>query len=338
LHPESCIQTSTGLHFFQSTFVIFLLFKKDATLWVIFSVLAILLAEYLSHISIAHGDAFTPQEIFQYNFSALILSSFVGKNAAQRIQKEEELLRQNLEDRYDEISKLNLTHASLVAMIGHDISNPLTSIHFNNHILMHKYDDLDIKQHINSLEQTTKNLSQLLKQVIALKAVESGKLTIRLKKVNISKILQNSINDVRHQADQKNIQLNVVSQDNLFVMADEFVLRNSVINNILMNAIKFSYPNKIIDISLSETSSNKVKLVIRDYGIGIPTDIEPFIFKHDVSTTRKGTQNEPGTGFGLPLAKLFIDRFNASISVKTLSKGFDGTEFTILLDKVEGDK
>ena len=81
-----------------------------------------------------------------------------------------------------------------------------------------------------------------------------------------------------------------------------------------------------IDISVSRQSSY-LQVIIKDFGIGIPKEIMPHLFDFSSSTSRSGTAGETGTGFGLPLAKMFIDKFDGEITVK--SDGYSGTTFIL---------
>ena len=51
--------------------------------------------------------------------------------------------------------------------------------------------------------------------------------------------------------------------------------------------------------------------------MGIPDDLIPLLFAPDVSTNREGTDGESGTGFGLPIVKMFVDKYGGSIDVRS---------------------
>lgn len=88
------------------------------------------------------------------------------------------------------------------------------------------------------------------------------------------------------------------------VLADGRVLRLSIITNALSNAIKFSRPGEIIEISVRELPGGRV-LVIRDRGIGIPRESRDMFARTGRIASRPGTMGEEGTGFGVTLMRDF---------------------------------
>ena len=100
-----------------------------------------------------------------------------------------------------------------------------------------------------------------------------------------------------------------------------------MLNNLISNAIKFSHPSSNIEISLNNLGEY-VELKLRDYGIGIPDEIKPFLFSGARPNSRKGTGGEQGTGFGMPILKMFLDKYGAKITLSEPAEG--GTLFTIL--------
>lgn len=108
--------------------------------------------------------------------------------------------------------------------------------------------------------------------------------------------------------------------------------------NLISNAIKFSHQNSQICIDI-ETENDEVALKIKDHGKGIPDDLISKIFNRNESTTRPGTKNEQGTGFGLPIVKQYLDLYQARIQVSSTTNPNQlphiqtGTTFTIYFKK-----
>ena len=97
---------------------------------------------------------------------------------------------------------------------------------------------------------------------------------------------------------------------------------HDVLANFISNAIKFSVPGDEIHLSARAEGESCI-VEIRDQGIGIEQDKLVHIFDPTISTTTRGTQNEKGTGFGMPLAKSFVEEFNGTLEVHSTSKGVD---------------
>ena len=111
---------------------------------------------------------------------------------------------------------------------------------------------------------------------------------------------------------------------------------NSVLNNLLTNATKFSFPDSEIEINAKSTDGI-VKIIIKDKGIGMSDNIVEKLFDINAATSRTGTKGEIGTGYGMSLVKKFIDFYGGMISVdsKDINKHPDkhGTEIQLILKK-----
>ena len=103
-------------------------------------------------------------------------------------------------------------------------------------------------------------------------------------------------------------------------------------DNLIINAIKFSKPEGNIDVSLSQTN-NDIFIKVRDYGIGIPDDIQPFIFDRFSKASRNGVRGEASIGLGLSIVHQIIKKHDGNIEVSSTPDA--GTTFTIKLPQLQ---
>jgi signal transduction histidine kinase len=89
----------------------------------------------------------------------------------------------------------------------------------------------------------------------------------------------------------------------------------TVMRNLINNAIKFTPENGSIEIS-AEQLSDEVKICIRDTGVGITEEDIQNLFRIDSKVKRKGTNDEDGSGLGLILCKEFVDKNKGRIWAK----------------------
>ena len=101
-----------------------------------------------------------------------------------------------------------------------------------------------------------------------------------------------------------------------------------VLRNLIPNSIKSTPKNGLIEIGMEQDVPNLL-LFVKDTGIGMSREIIENLFKSNVHTSTRGTENEKGTGLGLKLCKEFLEKMNGSIEVE--SQPGEGTTFTILL-------
>jgi signal transduction histidine kinase len=103
---------------------------------------------------------------------------------------------------------------------------------------------------------------------------------------------------------------------------------NSIIQNLISNAIKYSYENSVIILSMI-ANEEFIAVSVADSGVGIPEKILPRLFKPDSIHTTRGTNNEIGTGFGLLLCKEMVERNGGSIWVESIHKKGSTFKFTV---------
>jgi signal transduction histidine kinase len=123
-----------------------------------------------------------------------------------------------------------------------------------------------------------------------------------------------------------------------FVLAEPVIFANQVFNNLISNAIKFSYPGSAIIVKISP-ESDTTAIAISDQGIGMPAELVARLFDLEAKTTRPGTNGEPGTGFGMRTAKNFIDLFGGRLEIESRPEGGPmadhGTTVSVFLKSAE---
>jgi signal transduction histidine kinase len=113
---------------------------------------------------------------------------------------------------------------------------------------------------------------------------------------------------------EKNLELRIESflSERQLLLADRSLLKTEVLANLISNAIKFSPPNRHIDMYFL-TEEDQIVIYLRDYGIGIPQEFIPRLFEVRSGTQRPGTLGEKGSGLGLSLAKTCVQMMDGSI-------------------------
>ncbi len=146
--------------------------------------------------------------------------------------------------------------------------------------------------------------------------------------VNQNRGCEHSLNAlVYEKANQKfiNIELENVNPS-LFININVEKMRRAI-TNILVNAIKFSHKNTVINVFCTHTT-DEISIHIKDHGIGIPDRIKDSIFVSDPVIRRTGTDGEASFGLGLGIVKQIVEEHNGQISFISSNQG---TQFTIVL-------
>ena len=100
------------------------------------------------------------------------------------------------------------------------------------------------------------------------------------------------------------------------MLCDKYML-DSIIRNLVSNAVKFTPKGGKIIISAKPADSDKVEICIHDSGIGMSGEMIRNLFSLDQNTNRRGTDNEPTTGLGLIICREFIEKHGGSLSIQS---------------------
>ncbi len=243
---------------------------------------------------------------FMNYFSLFTLTTAVMWFFSRRIQMFLQIIQTQREEK-----------ANLVKVLSHDLSTPVQVMIG----LLSRFPDVTEEKKIEYLQRMKKSvesMSKILNHVKEAEAVSSGKKQLFLDRVDLVESLKELQFVFTEMLSQKQIQLEwqYDSSEKFEVIADRTSLIYQVLANFFSNAVKFTPRGGKIIFILSK-KSNHVVLQLRDQGIGIPENILKNVFSYDHSTSRKGLNGEVGTGFGMPIAKSYLDRFHAKVSIES---------------------
>jgi len=221
-----------------------------------------------------------------------------------------------IREKNDTIRRQYAEQQELLHVLCHDLANPLGSVLSTLEILDAPEEFKGLK---SALMAATQNGLDIIGLVRQLRQFEVNKSELKLKSVFLAVLIKESELILNNQLTAKNITLKVDVPADLTVRVETISFVNSVLNNLLTNAIKFSYSGSSVDISAQRKNEQAV-LTIQDRGIGIPSDILADLFIIGQCTQRAGTEKESGTGFGMPLVKKFIRAYGGDIQVQSQSE------------------
>jgi signal transduction histidine kinase/ligand-binding sensor domain-containing protein len=231
-------------------------------------------------------------------------------------------LADDLMDVNKNLITLNATKDKFFSIIAHDLKNPFTSILGFCEVLFTRYDVYDDnkrKHLIGIINQSAQNIYKLLENLLQWARSQTGTIKYNPEVFEIEEIITNNITLMENQMIAKNILTEKHVTEGIKVYADKNMI-NTVIRNLISNAIKFSEGGRIV-ISVVSTKNN-VKVSVADTGKGMAPEVAKVIFDIGTSKSTEGTRGESGTGLGLIICKDFIDKHDGKIGVESnVNKG-----------------
>jgi PAS domain S-box-containing protein len=217
-----------------------------------------------------------------------------------------------------ELKKINADKDRFLLILGHELKSPFSGLLGLSELLTENIRQYDIDQielfanHINNSEQ---NIYNLLDDLLIWAKTKSGKALFNPVKLNFTEVYRSLFDLFSAKAEVKKITIALSSAEDFTVFADPDML-NTVIRNLVSNAIKFTENNGRITISACQTSAYAT-ISVSDTGIGInPSDLTKLFDLSQIHST-KGTTGETGTGMGLLICKDFIEYHNGKIRVES---------------------
>lgn len=279
------------------------------------------------------------------NISEAMLKALVlrlrdyNKLEAELTQKNKEIERQaqELDKQRKELEALNSTKDKFFAIIAHDLKNPFSTVLGLSELLAKEFENFDsdsLRNFITQIYKYSNNTFNLLENLLQWSMVQTGRMPLRPKMVNLKSIIEENVELLSGNAKNKNIDIQVVSSNDCTAYVDINQI-TTVVRNLLSNAIKFTPTDGNIEV-IVESKGDYWEIVVKDNGIGVSEDDIKKLFLIDSNPTTIGTSKEEGTGLGLILCKEFIERNGGEIWVE--SKVEQGSTFYFTVPKTETSK
>ncbi|MBO4488999.1 MAG: tetratricopeptide repeat protein [Bacteroidales bacterium] len=233
----------------------------------------------------------------------------------------------------ERLSLLNKTRNQIFSVVSHDLKNPVQAQKQVLHYICDHYDqisDTDKKRQIAELKKSNDSLSDLLFNLLDWASLETGRLNYKPIRADLSTLTKDVVRKIQPFAAMKNVNLSIMIPANTFVLADMRYFE-SILYNLLHNAIKFSFENGNVEIE-SEEADHHIFLKVTDHGVGIPPEEQERIFKQEMVSTA-GTSGESGTGIGLMICKELLERSNSQRNLTSIPGQY--TTFSFTLPKAE---
>ena len=247
------------------------------------------------------------------------------RDVSERKKNENKIFKMN-----SELKDLNATKDKIFSIIAHDLKSPFQGLLGYTQILTEDYDELSEAERIDfikGIDNLSKGTYKLLDNLLQWSRLQTGKMVFSPALFNILESLCPALELLKEIAKEKEIEIEIQIDKKYMVNADLTMLE-TVVRNIVSNAIKFTNPNGKIIIAAEETA-DAVVISIEDNGVGISSENIDKLFRIDKSVTTKGTSGEQGTGLGLLLCKEMIDIHKGKITVA--SEPGKGTIFSIII-------
>ena len=235
----------------------------------------------------------------------------------------------------DKLKELDKLKTDFLCNVSHELRTPLnlmvSSLKLSalkisqNHgvpdtVMMHK--------HFHIMNQNCFRLTRIINNIIDITKIDAGSLELNLSNNNIVDVVEETVLSVASHIKDKGITLIFDTDvEEKFLACDPDQIQR-ILLNLISNAVKFNSNGREIYVSITDSDDN-VKISVKDNGIGISLENQPFIFDRFIQVDKSLTRQHEGSGMGLTITKYLVEMHKGTITLE--SEPNKGSTFTITL-------
>lgn len=247
---------------------------------------------------------------------------------------EKKLLEQERERLYEQARRALELRDETLAVVSHDLRNPLNSITLNAHLMLdgRRSPPLEAapRRSLEMICRASERMDRLIGDLLFAAKIDSGNMTLESKPENAGRLLYESLDLLEPAAAAKAIRIERDAPAAALELECDSTRLSRVISNLVGNAIKFSPESGVISVGVRDCGDS-AEFWVKDQGPGIPSELVPLLFQRYAQSRKTAAQ---GTGLGLFISKGIVEAHQGKISVET-TQG-KGSTFRFVIPKKAG--
>lgn len=277
-------------------------------------------------------------EAFADHAAAAIDNAYLYEALVRKSSELEEVNRR-LHGALEELKVLDEMKTNLLSNVSHELRTPLIAIMgYTDLMLKERLGPITAEQR-NRLEISLRNAQRLSKRIedlLNFSRSEMGEMVLDLSQFDLSELLEEAVESVRNQAEERGVALSVdLPDDDLTIKGDRDKILQ-VFTNLLDNAVKFNKKGGSVEVHAKPIGKGLARVNISDTGIGIPEDAQERIFDRFYQVDASTARPYGGTGIGLALVRSIVNMHGGRVRVR--SKPGEGATFTVSLPVYDSER
>ncbi|MDQ9171861.1 hybrid sensor histidine kinase/response regulator [Oxalobacteraceae bacterium R-40] len=256
------------------------------------------------------------------SMAAIAITTFLAlrnQAATNRLMEREEALRQ-----------ANRHKDEFLAMLAHELRNPLAPISAGAHLLKMTPGQTQAVEEVSDIIiRQTDHLNELVNDLLDVSRLTRGVTTIKKERVDIKQVVSDALEQARPLIQNLNHQLEVHVPPEPAIVLGDYKRLVQIVANLLNNAAKYTPEGGNLALRLKH-AERQLFLEVSDNGIGIAPELLPHVFDLFTQAQRSPDRTQGGLGIGLALVKALVELHGGSVSARS-NRPAAGTTFTVRL-------
>lgn len=248
------------------------------------------------------------------------------------------LLYKKIQDANIQLKELDKLKDEFVSLASHELRTPMTIIKSYIWMLLEKKaGEINDKQkeYLEKTYHSTNRLIDLVNDMLNVSRIESGRLTIEAKEVDLMQLIAETVNEIKTRAQELGVNLEIKNQEGAIIAVCDPGKIKQVLINLIGNSLKFTPSGGNVAVSVEDNVPvGMIKVTVTDTGKGISSDDLSKLFQkfNMVGSSHLIKNKDQGTGLGLYLSKSLIELHGGEIKAASQGEG-KGSEFSFTLPK-----
>jgi PAS domain S-box-containing protein len=220
-----------------------------------------------------------------------------------------------------------------LAMLGHELRNPLAPIRNAVHILNEKAGDDPVERRARVIiERQVAHMTRMIDDLLDVSRISRGKILLRLRRLDLVDLVRITTEDHRNELESGGLTLELdLPAAPVWVDGDPTRL-SQALGNLLHNARKFTDPGGVVTVRVEEETSETAAVVLCDTGIGMEPDMVERLFETFSQADRSLDRSRGGLGLGLALVRGLVEQHGGNVKADSDGPGC-GSRFTLRLPR-----
>jgi signal transduction histidine kinase len=248
--------------------------------------------------------------------------------------RESQRLATELSARAEALAESDRRKNEFLAMLGHELRNPLGAIANASHVLQQiGPSETPARRSVEVIQRQIQHLVRLVDDLLDVSRITRGKVELRREPMDLRDAARHASEMLRPVVEAKQHELRVMLPPEPLTIVADVTRLEQVVGNLLRNAAKYTDPGGRIDLE-ARAEGDEAVLIVRDNGIGIAPDLLPRIFDLFIQGEQGLDRTGAGLGIGLTLVQSLVEMHGGRVAARSAGVG-QGSEFEVRLPLVD---
>jgi two-component system, chemotaxis family, CheB/CheR fusion protein len=255
----------------------------------------------------------------------MILLSIEDVSLRKQVDVERKRLLAEAQHAREEAEQANRTKDAFLATLSHELRTPLATMLMNAQLLRHA--DLPaakVQRASEAIERSAKAQSQLIEDLLDVSRIVTGRLSLDLRTLSMSDVVQTAVEAAALQAERKQISIEAQLGPRTGHVSGDPLRLQQVVSNLLNNAIKFTPEHGKVKVFFGNEGGDAL-LRVSDTGVGIDPGFLPFVFDRFAQEENSSVRRFGGLGLGLSIVRHIVEMHGGSVRAESPGRGGGAT-------------